>query len=110
MNNELNDKYEKFGFIKKINDSDIEEITEVLKNTIVFISTESTLSRQFYMMYIALIRLLYTEFHETDYKKIYFDLRDWYEDEGMDWENSISVDEVDLMMLYVQHYKKKYRQ
>jgi hypothetical protein len=114
MKKELVDKYEKMYFLENVEESKKEELSELFENFTNFLLKigEEKLSWgkcDFAIIFIPLIRKLYVEYGETDYEKIYLDFKNWYDTEGVEWENTKEdIDLLDFLGLYIQNYKSKY--
>lgn len=110
----LMEKYENYGFLDNVEENKKEELSELFENFtnyLLNIIGEEKLQWgkcDFSVIFIPLIRKLYTEYGETDYIKVYNDFKTWYETDGIEWETSKdNIELFDFVGLYLQHYKSK---
>ena len=110
---ELIEKYENYGFLDNLEESKKQEMSELFENFTKFLLDIGEENLQwgkcdFSIIFIPLIRKLFTEYGETDYVKVYDDFKNWYEVDGVEWENSKeNIELFDFAGLYLQHYKSK---
>jgi len=110
---ELIEKYENYGFLDNVEENKKEELSELFENFTKHILKIGEENLQwgkcdFSIIFIPLIRKLYTEYGETNYIKVYDDFKSWYEVEGVEWEtNKDDIELFDFVGLYLQHYKSK---
>jgi len=111
---ELIEKYENYGFLDNVEENKKEELSELFEgftNYLLNIIGEEKLQWgkcDFSIIFIPLIRKLFTEYGETDYIKVYNDFKNWYEIDGVEWETSKNnIELFDFIGLYLQHYKSK---
>jgi hypothetical protein len=112
---ELLEKYENYGFLDNVKENKKEELSELFENFTNYLLNIREESLQwgkcdFSIIFIPLIRKLYTEYGETDYIKIYCDFKTWYEIDGVEWEKiKDDIELLDFVGLYLQHYKLKHK-
>jgi hypothetical protein len=106
------EKYENWGFLDNVQENKKEELSELFENFTKYLLNivgEENLQWgkcDFSIIFIPLIRKLYTEYGETDYIKVYNDFKGWYEIDGVEWETSKdNIELLDFVGLYLQHYK-----
>lgn len=110
---ELVIKYEQMFFLEKTKEENKQELSELFENFskyLINIGEENLLwgKCDFAILFIPLIKKLYEEYGETDYKGVYVDFKKWYNREGVRWEGEIdNIDLLDYMGLYIQYYKSK---
>ena len=111
MKTDLIDKYEKMYFLNNVDETKKKELSELYENftnLMLKIGEENLLwgKCDFAIIFIPLIRKLYEEYGETDYESVYVHFKNWYESEGIEWENTKKdIDLLDFVGLYLQHYK-----
>tara|TARA_R110000751_G_scaffold78658_2_gene158728 strand:- start:49 stop:387 length:339 start_codon:yes stop_codon:yes gene_type:complete len=108
------EKYENWGFLDNVQENKKEELSELFEkfsNYLLKIIGEENLQWgkcNFSIIFIPLIRKLFTEYGETNYVKVYNDFKNWYEIYGVEWEASKNdIELFDFVGLYLQHYKSK---
>jgi len=110
---ELVIKYEQMFFLDKTKEENKQELSELFENFskyLINIGEKNLLwgKCDFSILFIPLIKKLYEEYGETDYKGVYVDFKNWYDREGVYWEEEIdNIDLSDFIGLYIQHYKSK---
>ena len=108
------EKYENWGFLDNVQEKKKEELSELFENFTKYLLNivgEENLQWgkcDFSIIFIPLIRKLFTEYGETNYVKVYNDFKNWYEIDGVEWETSKdNIELLDFVGLYLQHYKSK---
>ena len=107
------EKYENYGFLDNVEENKKEELSELFENFtnhLLKIGEENLQwgKCDFSIIFIPLIRELYTKYGETNYVKVYNDFKSWYEVEGIEWERSKDdIELYDFVGLYLQYYKSK---
>jgi len=108
------EKYENWGFLDNVQENKKEELSELFENFTKYLLNivgEENLQWgkcDFSIIFIPLIRKLFTEYGEKDYVKVYNDFKNWYEIDGVEWETSKNnIELFDFVGLYLQHYKSK---
>ena len=108
------EKYENWGFLDNVQENKKEELSELFEkfsNYLLKIIGEENLQWgkcNFSIIFIPLIRKLFTEYGETNYVKVYNDFKNWYEIYGVECEASKNdIELFDFVGLYLQHYKSK---
>jgi len=110
---ELVNKYEQMGFLENVEEVKKEKLSELFENFTKFllkIGEEKLLwgKCDFAIIFIPLIRKLYVEYDETNYKKVYIEFKNWYNLDGVEWEViKKDIDVFDFISLYLEYYKLK---
>jgi len=110
---ELIEKYENYGFLDNVEENKKEVLSELFENFTNYLLKIGEENLQwgkcdFSIIFIPLIRKLFTEYGETNYIKVYNDFKNWYEIDGVEWERSKDdIELYDFVGLYLQDYKSK---
>lgn len=113
---ELVEKYEKMYFLEGVLDGDKEELSQLYEDFTNFLNTldekHLVIGNRFGILFIPIIKKLYTEFNETNYKLVYEMYNLWYDEFGVKNEDiktdisneSFKVDEY-LFNGFIEYYK-----
>ena len=113
MNTALVTKYEQMFFLEGVEEPYKSELSQLYADFTNFLRVELKGSDTVYykhdinIMFIPLIKKLYLEYNEVDYKMVYRQFNEWYENYGVILENNQpTISDLDFMSAYISYYQK----
>jgi hypothetical protein len=95
MKKELIEKYENLGFLTGVEDSKKEELIQIYEGIAKFLVDESELNHQIEVLIFPIISLMYRNYNETDYKKVYSEFKT-YISENLEKFKNLHIENVNL--------------